>query len=438
VDSDIKFLWERIVEKHSETNLLDEAILEEVAEHNGSPESRKIRRNKVSFEEIEAEIQSLKIQSFPKQFRKPVLQNIDRKFLVSLILSLAIHIALIFWLPRIVPDELEQTLIKRMHQRFVTAILKEKQLLGSSGKAFTGSAIGVVNKQKAQSVSRIIDDILSGIIAQDDLLPFLADDLKKSGKTSPMQKAREKLAPSASARSDARKQADARLQQSRAQNAENVQNIGLLGVVTTGGNMENSDYVEDIIENANKSSENLEGILNQVNALKVPRYQRSTAYLDVNDVSVGLKTGRITGKDDKDFYADVAPLAKIEEVDVARNVEIDVAGSPLAGLNRKKAANGVTRTQKHIAEVVTSHSRVIQDCYKQVLKHQPGLKGRLLVRIEIDTEGKVVHAELVDSSINNPKIEQCVLNRIRRWNNFGACSPSLGIMSFRIPYKFGE
>jgi len=426
------------VDKYSETNLLDEAILEEVAEHNDKRELRKTHRHKVSFEEIEAEIQALKIQSFPKHFRKSAFQSLDKKFLVSLILSLMIHIILIEVIPRIIPDEIEQTVIKRMHQRFVNAILKDSQLPGSSGKAITGRAIGAVNKPAVPSVSRIIDDILSGIIAHDDVLPYFSEDLKTTPPTGKLHKAREQLTPSAEARDAARQRGDARQQQSKARNAAQVENIGLLGVVTTGGGLGDSEYVEDIIENANKSSENLEGILSQVNALKVPRFHRPTAYLDVDDVSVGLKTGRITEKEDKDFYAEVAPLAKIEEVDVTRNVEIDIAGSPLAGLNRKKPANGVTRTQKHIAQVVNSHSRVIQDCYKQILKFQPGLKGRMLVRIEIDPEGKVVQAELVESTLQNPKIEQCVLSRIRRWNNFGACSPSLGVMSFRIPYKFGE
>lgn len=424
--------------KHSETNLLDEAILEEMDEHNGSQNIKKTRPNKVNFDDIAAEIQALNIQNFPKHFRKSVLQNFDVRFLVSLIISLAVHILLLYLIPRVIPDQFEQTIIKRMHQRFVHTILEENHPLGSSGSVIPGKTIGSVEQRSTPSVSRIIDDILSGIIEKDDNLPAFVDETAQSVPTGQLKKAREKLVPPAEKRLAARKKADKRLQQSKAQNADNVENVGLLGVVTSGQNIEDSEYVEDIIENANRSSENLEGILSQVNALKVPRARRHTAYLDVNDVSVGLKSGRITEKEDKDFYKDVAPLAKIEEVDVARNLDVDVSGSPLAGLNRKKPANGKTRTQKHIARVVNSHSRVIQDCYKQVLKHQPGLKGRMVVRIEVDTDGKVIHAEIVSSSLNNPKIEQCVLRRVRRWNNFGACSPKLGVMSFRIPYKFGE
>jgi len=427
------------VDKNGEPTLLDETVEEEMDNSYNSEQNEYIQSTEENQPVDEIDLHHFVVPDFPKEFRKPLLKNYDLRFVLCLLLSALFHILIVYFGPDIIPDEFESKVIQKMHQRFVDTILEEKSALGSSGQETEGPTWGAVARKKSgRDMSQIIEEIILGIVQSGSELPDFSGISDKILTPEMIQEMQKALIPSGEMRKDARAAAQDRRQQTQEGISDNVGGIGLLGVITSGSGFDDYEYIADLLEAANARAQNLEGILKQVNALKVPRYQRPTAWLDNNDVSIGLKTGRIKKKMlNQEFYAQVEPLAKIEQTPIARNVDVDQLGSPLAGLNRKKAANGQFRSFKHISKVVASHNKVIQDCYKQVLKHQPHLKGKLIVRFSINPQGHVVEAEIVSSTLNNPKIERCVLQRIRRWKDFGPCDPKLGIMSFRIPYKFG-
>lgn len=426
------------MDNFSETTLLDEAILEEVNEFVAADKKNAIDYKVDPILEVQHEIESLNLKELPKEFKKPLLENFDKRFILSLILSFAVHILIVIFIPRLIPDEFEKNVIQKLHQDFVNTILEENVDFGSSGKSTTGDVVGVVTPTAQANLTKIIEEIIAGIALSADDLPDFTAIREKVLTPKMIKEMRETLVPTAEEKADVRKRKAALDGTSKNALAKKVENIGLLGVITQGTGFNYYDYIADIIENADQSAENLEKILKRIQALQVPRYQRPTAWLDNKKVAIGLKTGRIKKTEDKKFYKNVQPLAKIEQVPIARNVDIDMLGSPLAGLNRRKAANGKYRSYKHISKIVASHSRVIQDCYKQILKHQPGLKGKMIIKFSIDTNGRITNAEIINSTLKNPKIERCVLKRVLRWNNFGPCDPKLGVMTFRIPYKFGS
>ena len=130
------------VGKNSETTLLDEAILEKKNDSNNenSPEKKAN-----PLKDLDQGFKSFNVPDFPKEFRKPLFQNIDYRFVLCLLLSLLIHISIIRFIPNFIPDEFERNIIQKMHQRFVDTILEENVPLGSSGESIKGANWGTIS-----------------------------------------------------------------------------------------------------------------------------------------------------------------------------------------------------------------------------------------------------------------------------------------------------
>jgi TonB family protein len=94
------------------------------------------------------------------------------------------------------------------------------------------------------------------------------------------------------------------------------------------------------------------------------------------------------------------------------------------------------RHPDEIRAVVARHKAVLQDCYKQALKFAPHLEGEIKVRFTVSTAGQVIAANLLSSTTNNAQLEQLVLEKIRRWGDFGEVSPEVGNQTFRQTFIF--
>jgi hypothetical protein len=136
----------------------------------------------------------------------------------------------------------------------------------------------------------------------------------------------------------------------------------------------------------------------------------------------------------QEVQASLSPLEKASYLTVAKNTEIEE--SSLSVLN-KTGSKAVARKAEQVTRVVLDHNRAIQDCYKQALKKQPDLKGKVVVRFSVTPEGRVDLVEVINSTIDYEPIIDCIVSRIRRWNDFGESDISLGTVSYRQTYVFG-
>jgi outer membrane biosynthesis protein TonB len=124
------------------------------------------------------------------------------------------------------------------------------------------------------------------------------------------------------------------------------------------------------------------------------------------------------------------------------------AGEPLTPLNpmlveRNHAFLGLPALPAHrdpaaVRRVIMKHKASIQDCYTRVLKEDPGISGEIKVRLTIAPSGKVTAADLVSSTVNHANLEQLILERISRWNDFGEVSPAVGNTTFHQTFVLGE
>jgi len=100
------------------------------------------------------------------------------------------------------------------------------------------------------------------------------------------------------------------------------------------------------------------------------------------------------------------------------------------------AANSL-RDQTAIAAVVFKHKPAIQDCYLRELRRNFSLKGKVVVRFIVTPQGNVANAEIVSSTLNNESVEDCMLDRIKRWNDFGPGLPKEKEAAYKQTYLFG-
>jgi TonB family protein len=95
------------------------------------------------------------------------------------------------------------------------------------------------------------------------------------------------------------------------------------------------------------------------------------------------------------------------------------------------------RSPDAIQEVLLAHVPAVRYCYERELKRTPDLAGKVTVRITVGPDGAVTNAEIVNSTLNNERVERCILSRIRLWNDFKPIEASEGDVTFRQVYTFG-
>lgn len=75
----------------------------------------------------------------------------------------------------------------------------------------------------------------------------------------------------------------------------------------------------------------------------------------------------------------------------------------------------------------------IRACYEGEAQKNPGLKGGVTVAWHIDPSGAVTNASLAGTTLNNPRVEGCVLRQVRTWHFPSADKAS----DVSFPFKFG-
>lgn len=96
------------------------------------------------------------------------------------------------------------------------------------------------------------------------------------------------------------------------------------------------------------------------------------------------------------------------------------------------------RSAETMNKAIREHDRVIQDFYKQALKMNPNLKGSLELRIVLNSDGEIDHAEIISSTLAEPQMEQPIIEKIKQWRNFPPVDPDYGKRTYRLKYNFGN
>ena len=68
-----------------------------------------------------------------------------------------------------------------------------------------------------------------------------------------------------------------------------------------------------------------------------------------------------------------------------------------------------------VRSVIGPHVDEVKACYEPELAKRPTLGGRVMVQFTVAASGQVIASVLQNSTMGNAKVENCVVQAVRRW-----------------------
>jgi len=379
---------------------------------------------------------TFKIEKFPAEFRKNIFKAVDKRFLLILLFSVVLNIGTIFILQKIFPTEVTTRTINRIQEQYVNLLLNS----GLQPSSYFVEGIRSDYKLDTQLITGInkwMDTFTSNILES-------IKDISALNAPVPEFTPKETRLPSKEELGVTRKSATVKRIASREELEKEVNSVGLLGLISSNAKSIDHEYVQDLLEYASENSNHLGQVLAKLNSIEVPRYGSSEYLKKIRqrgaiDETDGLKGGRTNVDDEvKEIIKNVKPIQSVETKPIERNIKYEEVPSSYLDKLIDGAMKGKTRSGQEVVRVVQSHTRALQDCYKQELRYNSGISGKIVVRFTIDSDGTVTSASVITSTLNSPRMEECIINRIKRWRNFPPCDPAIGDKTYRQSFSFGE
>ena len=94
------------------------------------------------------------------------------------------------------------------------------------------------------------------------------------------------------------------------------------------------------------------------------------------------------------------------------------------------------RDPEVIDAIINQNKASVEYCYQSQLKLDPNLRGEILLNFDILANGKVGAVKIISTTLNNSKVEQCIIKSVRRWV-FTALTGGQGIVTIKTKFIFG-
>jgi len=338
-----------------------------------------------------------RIAGFPKEFERNIWEDLDKRFYIILILSwlfvygLGITLGLKDYATADLEAKIRDKYLKEFYQvEFAEPVVTEEDI--------TGPGIG------EQVEEEPVDERAE----------------RDRGRTE------EARGRSAREIAESRRAAAAARSQARQQMEQAVAGTGILGVLSAGGGGGSGDAVADVLGEAGGGAGDLGAVLQSVGGL-------ATATSGGQRSRLGSRGGgRSTGSADVNEL--LSGIGSTGSASIGRKGSISLAlGESRVRGKGSKAAN---RSGDEISRIINSHNDAIEHCYKREVKLNPNLKGDVIVEFTIDYNGRVKDSRIVNSSLRNKKVEDCIRGRIRSWR-FKPIDRSEGDVKVQQKYILG-
>ena len=373
------------------------------------------------------------LEEFPPALKRKIFSNFDRRFMIILLFSFIFNIGAVLYLEKITSYEIDSKTITKIQEQYANLLLNR-----DFGNAITS---------RAGSGYQLDAKVISGLAKWMDNFTFdvfrSIDEFSTFDLPMAEADARETRGYSREELEGLRKTSAQRRLSSRDVLANEVRSVGLLGIISSRSQNVDYEYVQDLLEYATKNSDHLSQVLSKLSTIEIPHYGSISSIRKLKTISDYGQSAVIKG-DRKS--ADVAinelikqfhPIDRPETETVARNIHYEKIKSSYLNAETESKRERIKRSPAQVLNIVRSHMRALKDCYKQELRQNPHLKGKVVVRFTLNPEGAVVYASIVSSTLNSPRVESCILRRVRQWRNFPPCDPSIGNQTFRQAFKFG-
>ncbi len=73
------------------------------------------------------------------------------------------------------------------------------------------------------------------------------------------------------------------------------------------------------------------------------------------------------------------------------------------------------RTQSEIEAVAAGTMNLLVSCFQRAIDEHGDVNGTVIIRFEVDTQGRVTDAGVLQSSLEIPSVEECLVVTVRSW-----------------------
>ena len=365
------------------------------------------------------------VMDFPRELKRNWFEQLDFRFLAILLLTSVLHISLLVFFISYFKNFERTNDAQKIQKQYAHLLLKDFTVEDFSSLERKRAA-----KPEQLTLPDLTDKDVSDVYA--DEKPDVSTteiNVKKSNLPDDYVQREIKISENRQ-QSLAGKNSEASEYKFTSALAREVSQRGILYFISNDNNSETDENLAKIISNSQKNEKFLNSSMGDVSLTKHDEFFTRTENAGFYNTLKGSKTVVSYNAE----LSSLTPLTKVEAVSAIKNIELDYQAISKIAKNQK---NRTSRTAAHVTQVLMSHNKSIQDCYKQITKKFPYAKGNVVVRISVTPAGSVERVQIMDSSIQNDQMLRCMVNRIRRWKDFGVCDPELGTVSYKQTYVFG-
>lgn len=106
-------------------------------------------------------------------------------------------------------------------------------------------------------------------------------------------------------------------------------------------------------------------------------------------------------------------LSGRENTKVKSTLAENAKKAPVATAGNSDGEGGAARDPREISRVMDQHKGAIYQIYNKALRQNATLQGKMIVKIVIDPNGKIVEATIVSSELKDAELESAILRRVR-------------------------
>lgn len=342
-----------------------------------------------------------RIVSFPREFERGIFGNIDKRFYLILSATLFSVYSVVITLANVTYSDEE-----------LASLLKEKYI------------------QKIYDAEFEIPEPVEEEVAAEGLGEEEVEE-KKEEDVRAKENVREEAAGTSAAERRAQQREAARNRASaRSEMQQQVAGTGILAELSAGGSGGSGDAVYDVLgETGNSGLGNLDDVLSGVGGLQSASSSNRRSSLGER-AGAGGRSGR-AGIDDLISTG----TGQSASVNINRSANFAIKG--VEGSLSGKGTKSTARSQDAIGRVVGRHADAVESCYKRESRINPNLKGSVTAQFTIRTDGRVAGVKIVDSSLHNRNVENCMTKRIRSWR-FDKIDRKEGDVTARYKWVFSN
>ena len=197
---------------------------------------------------------------------------------------------------------------------------------------------------------------------------------------------------------------------------QKAQRSGLLAFADELAELRDNDVLKELQKNSSliKSAER-----------KTARVERSLITAGASSGSGGINTSKLS--------RGIGGSALAGRATTQVSSPVDEVGTGQGDVSRSSGRRKASRSIEEIQLVFDRNKAAIYSIYNRALRKDPTLEGKVVLKLTISPDGRVVACELVSSELSAPGIERKLVARIRLFD-FGAKEVETMVVTYPIDF----